>query len=86
MKAKVIALITALVTSGCGGLIRQQAIETASRDHGCPTTQIAITNDATIGYDHAYWMNVCGQFRYYRYVQTQQLSGRFVDDTKRFSP
>jgi len=83
-------LIVPIVGSlaGClGGLIQRQAVETAAADHGCPVTGVSVVRDATIGPDHAYWLDVCGKRRFYRYQQTSTAgtgSGRFIDDTNRF--
>jgi hypothetical protein len=67
-------------------MIRDQARETAARDHSCPTAQVRIDSDATVGSAYAYWLNVCGRRRFYSYQQTSTTglgSGRFVDDTQR---
>jgi hypothetical protein len=66
---------------GCGAAIRGQAIDTASLDHGCPERQIRVTRDASVGASHAYWMDVCGRERLYRYVAETEYTGRFVDVT-----
>lgn len=67
-------------------MIRDQARQTASADHGCPVDRVQISSDATVGNDYAYWLDVCGQRRFYRYQQTSTSgvgSGRFLDDTQR---
>ena len=33
-----------VVITGCGGAVRQNAIETASADHGCPQSQTRVIN------------------------------------------
>lgn len=76
------------MAAGCSGAIQGQARETAARDHGCPEERVWVERDATVGMDYAYWLQVCGRRRYYRYQQTSTAgvgSGRFVDDTQRFA-
>lgn len=67
-------------------MIRDQARQTASADHSCPVDRVQVSSDASIGNDYAYWLDVCGQRRFYRYQQTSTSglgSGRFLDDTQR---
>lgn len=90
MRHRLVLAASVLLAAGCfGDLIRDQARTTASRDHGCALDQVTVISDASVGGDSAYWLNVCGQRRYYRYEQTSSAgigSGRFIDDTQRMAP
>jgi hypothetical protein len=79
--------IFGLALASCGELIRNQARETASRDHSCPMESVQIDEDATVARSTAYWINVCGRRRFYVYQEGSPGtgSGRFVDDTQRVS-
>lgn len=83
-----IAVCAAVLVTGCfGSLIQGQAMDTAAAEHQCPRQSVQLASDATVGGDHAYWLDVCGKRRFYRYQQTSTAgvgSGRFVDDTNRF--
>jgi len=85
-----IGLVGVLALGGCfGSMIQGQAMQTASVDHQCPAERVRVVSDATVGPDYAYWLDVCGQRRFYRYQQTATAgtgSGRFIDDTNRFQP
>ena len=69
-----------LLLSACGGMIQQQAIDTAAADHNCPIENVRVVRDASGHGSHAYDLEVCLQRRFYRY---DSASGRFVDDTTR---
>jgi hypothetical protein len=75
--------VAILLLAGCGGLIQQQARETAAADHQCPLGQVDIVSDATIGMEYAYWLDVCGRRRLYRYQDSGSTygGGRFLDAT-----
>jgi hypothetical protein len=49
---------------------------------------VRVESDASVGDAYAYWLNVCGQRRFYSYQQTSSAglgSGRFMDETNRMS-
>lgn len=83
-----VAAMSALLSffcAGClGGLIRDQARETAAADHNCPVERVEVASDATVGGSYAYWLNVCGRRRLYRSQEVTSAGGgrnRFMDVT-----
>ena len=72
-------IINSLVLEGClGSLVQQQAIRTASAEHSCPEDRVTVESEATIGTVYAYWLNICGQRRFYSFVSQNH---RFIDST-----
>lgn len=81
------AILACLLAIGCADMIRQQAIDTAAADHDCPRSKVRVTKNASAnhGTASAFWLNVCGKKRYYRYVEEGREGGRFLDETNRFA-
>jgi hypothetical protein len=44
--------------------------------------RVQVASDATIGMEYAYWLDVCGRRRLYRYQEAPSYGGRFVDATR----
>ncbi len=83
---KRLCLVFIVSAIGCGGAVRQNAVETASADHGCPERRTRIISDASppnaaVNATYAYWIDVCGRRRHYQF---DRPANRFVDDTGRF--